>query len=240
MGVCVATPSTRNVVLDVIDSYRRTERSANNQVELFRTEHAGMTDDVERLKAEKQAALKREAEAAKSKTIWNTASSVAQYVADTGVILLGWTCGGYPAALLMTSGVIGLGVRLLRDTHCLPPAPKIEMGAFLLQAGLNLAGGLGAWRTGVLAAAQIGNLRNGISLTVTAAGQVMAVGARLGDSYYGKKSADLRARMKELDAEITSHQQNMTQATVEVTKMLEASEAGARELQQAIQAGERR
>ena len=167
---------------------------------------------TEQLSQEKWDALASEAKAAQVQSMWSTIANVAQYVGSLGSIALGWACGGLPGAALMVAGGVGLGARVARDTHLLQTGVEqitqsdelqekiiyvFEQSTFALQMGLSLAGGIGAWHAGTLAAAQASSM---MSATDTAASVVSSAG-RIGTKVYDKRIGDLHARRKEIDGE---------------------------------------
>lgn len=243
----------KHIMLDVIGSHMETERLTNKSAKIFDAEVAKNFTDIDKLAAEKQEALENEAKAAKARTTWNALSIVSQYVAGIGMIVMGSACGGWPAALLIGAGVVGIGNRVIHDTNFLQAAVawytkseelqkkithNIEMGAFFLQMGLGLAGGIWAWQAGTLAAAQINGLtiKTKMESIITGAAGVMSAGSRVGIAYYDKQIAYLLARRRDIDTQTALDHQTMYHDSTQMSKMVESAQSQTDEIRKAIQA----
>jgi hypothetical protein len=247
----------RNIMLDVIGAHLETERLANKGAKLFNAEIDQNIADIERLNIEKQEALEKEAEAVKSRSTWSTLSTIAQYIGGTASIILGyatWGMSHLAGALLMASGGLALFNRLGQDTPLFSTiaawctksnemqkkiTANIEMGAFYLQMGFGLAGGIMAWQAGALAAAQAAGVEAGVTKAVsivTTASGIVSGGAKVGEAIYNKKAADLNAQIRLANGQITTDQQTMYQQSSQLNRLIESAQAQTEELRKAIQA----
>lgn len=251
-------PATSNVMVALISTHQKTERLAARAALLFDAEATKTLAQLDKLAIEQAEELRKTAEAAASRKTWGTLSTVAQYVTGTGTVLLGvslWQVpgGAVPGTALIASGVIGLGVRTLHDTQAIEAAVaffttsqelqqqiahRIEMGAFFLEMGLGLAGGVGAWKSGALALAQIngGVAEKTLSAIFTGTNQALSIGGRIGQSHHQKKLSESQARFKELDTQKFLQEQALQDETKQMTKMIESTQADS--LQKAVRAQE--
>lgn len=194
-----------------LDFYERSERLKGFEVNQFRNEAETATAELQLLSEERATLLRKEAEAASSHSTWNHLSNLAQYVAGVGTIVLGTMCGGWPGACLVASGVIGIGNRVITDTHLLQSGIErltqseelqrkllhnIETTGFLLQFSLGLAGGVGA---GI----------QGMSRMITTLTSVTQLGPKFGVAYYDKKTALLQARLRQTQDTAKLTEQNL-------------------------------
>lgn len=245
----------QNIMIKVLAVHDETERLTSKKAQIFDLEISQTQADITRLADEKQEALLREAEAVKARATYSTLSNVAQYVTYVGIITVGAAIGGIPGGIMIASGIVGVGNRVIHDTHLLQAGVEwytkseelqkqithnIEMGAFVLQMGLGLAGGFAAWQTGALAAAQINgaNIAESAKTIISGAGTVISMGAKVGETHYDKKIAHLQADMKDIDTKTVLDHQAMYNHSAEMTKMIELSESEAEVAKKSIQAQE--
>lgn len=251
----ILAPPKRNIMVDLLACHQKTEELNAKNAKVFEAETTTLSQELDQLSLEKQEALQKEVEAARSRSTWQTLAIVSQYIAGVGAITASVACGGWPSIVLGLSGGIGIGTRIIQDTNlanvferALAWAVKseelqkkitnnIEVGAFLLQMGLGLAGGVGAWQAGV-AAAQAANVQNVIGKAtsfVTTASTVMGSGTKVGMAVYDKRIAEFRARSKELNSDITVGSQEMTEQSKQMVQMVELSASEVDEIRKAIQ-----
>lgn len=255
-------PQTRPILAspmyEIINTHRETERLTAKSARLFETDTTRTLQEIDELSTERAAELRKEAEAAKARGSWSTLSTIAEYIAGIGFLLLGTALTATPAGFvsgvsLIASSVIGLGIKTLHDTHLLHSAielftkseelqkkiaQKIEMGAFFLQMGLGLAGGIGAWKTGALAAARInGSITyQTISSAMTGANQALSITGRIGSTHYQKKMAYSQARLQEIETTKVITEQELQQETKQLVKMIESTQSQTDQAHQAIRA----
>ena len=248
-----ALSAPKNVMYDLIASHQETERLANKSAANFDADVTKNMADINRLSAEKEEALEREAEAAKARATWSTLSNVAQYITGAGAITLGFAIGGLPGLCMGLAGGIGITNRVVHDTQLLKAGVEwytksnelqrkitnhIEMGAFFLQMGLGLAGGVIAWHTGALAGAQVSGdiIKDKLASILTGAGGVISAGSQVGSGYYQKKLAYLQAEMRDIDTRTTLDHQAMYHDSAQMTKMIELTQTQAEEMKKSIHA----
>ncbi|PIS02770.1 MAG: hypothetical protein COT85_01695 [Chlamydiae bacterium CG10_big_fil_rev_8_21_14_0_10_42_34] len=246
-------PEPRHYLLNVLDKHLETERLTEKRADLFEREVSLSQTRIDELDAEKQEALENEARSTKSRATWSTLSIVSQYISSTATLALAASSSGIAYPLFIASGVIGLGNRVLQDTHLLPAAlswiteskalqKKIEQnintGALCLQMGLNLSGAAALWQTGALAAAQINSnsIANSLKTTMMGASSATSAASQIGQGYYDKQIAYLRAEMRDIETNSTDEQLSIHNLTKEVGKMIDAAQTEADELRKAIQA----
>lgn len=245
-----------NVMAPLIALHLETERLEGKAAAAFRQDITESLDKMDRLNAEKQEALEKEAKAMKARDTWTVLGHVSQYVAGASAIIFGAaTLAIAPAAgwLLIASGGLGLANRVLHDTPLLETivawkteseelqkkyTHQIEMGLFYLQMGLGLAGGIWAWQAGAFAAAQATTtqaaLQKATSIVATASG-VMSVGSQVGVAVQNKKRADMEALIHRLSGQITTEQQTIYQNISEINRAIEGGQSQVEELRQLIQ-----
>ncbi len=239
----------KNIMYSLIKAHNETERLANKSTDLFNVQVTQSLGEIDKLTTERQEAIRKEAEAAKSRDTWSTLSTVAQYVAGAGAVAFGVAIGGLPGFCIAGAGFAGTVNRLAQDTQFIAwytkseelqqiIKQKIEMSAFCLEMGLGLAGGLWAWQAGAFAAARgasaVEMVRKASSI-ISGASVVAGAGSKIGQQFYNKRSSDLTARMKELESEITTAGQNLTQETTRMRKELEAGDSEVEQIRKAIQ-----
>ncbi len=249
-------PPQTNIMGPLIQLHLETERQEGKAAQAFRNDITEALDKMERLTAEKQEALEKEAKAMKARDTWTVLGHVAQYVAGASAIIFGATTFTIaPAAglLLIASGGLGLINRVLHDTPLLEAivawkteseelqkkyTHQIEMGLFYLQMGLGLAGGIWAWQAGAFVAAQAANTQTALqnaSSIVTTASAVMSVGSQVGVAIQNKKRADMEALIHRLSGQITTEQQTVYQNISEINRAIEGGQSQVEELRQLIQ-----
>lgn len=246
-------PEPRNVMLDVLKLHLETERLAGKGAQIFDSEIKQSLAEIDRLSEEKLQALQTCAKETQNRATWSALSNVAQYVGSASMIALAASAGGVSAFCLGLAGVIGLSRRVAEDTNLLNTAvawwtkseesqqrikSHIEMGTFYVQMGLGLAGGFLAWHSGSLAAAEITNetIKSNSKFIIGTASGIAGAGARIGQEYHTKQIRDIQARMKEIEGQMTSDHNKVTQDSTQMSKMIEAAQAESDELRKAIQA----
>jgi hypothetical protein len=227
-----------------IGCFQKTEALNRKAIDLFGQESHRLMGEMEKVREDQEQTLREQAEETKARTTWGTLAVVAQYIAGAGSAVLGAACGGIPGAMLIAAGVIGLGERALKDSNLLNVgtawlteskelqkkiANNIETGAFYLQMGLSVAGGIGAWRAGTHIAAQ-----KTVASTLTGASSALALTSRVGTSYHDKKLSHLYARSKDLDTRAFNANQQLSDETQLVTKMIESGQADSDRIKNAI------
>lgn len=235
-GISTSSSIRESVPFALVRWQLDSERQSLKQIEIFKDQAEQNQSDIQKLNTEREEALKKEAEAYQSRMTWGTLATVSQYVYAISSIVTG-------SPLLIGAGVIALTNRVLHDTPLLEIITSwitkseesqrkitetIESGAFYLQLGLGLAGGLWAWQTGAFAAARAANLDTYIGKATTilgAASGVVNAGARVTSEYYKKKSADYEAKLKMISGNTTSDQQTLTQETDKVERMIESAQS---------------
>lgn len=237
----------RHFMVPLLARHAETERLANKSMELFEGDMTYNMGALNLLATQSKTAREEEVEAYKSRSMWNVASSIVQYIASVGLIIAGQVIGGNAGMCLTASGALGLTLRIVQDTHLLQIASAwfseskamqrkiashIEMGAFFLQMGLGLAGGALAYQAGAAAAATLlekastaFNVAHGVANTTT----------QVGVKIYDKKIADLQAKLREISAHKLFNEQTMTQDTGFQVRMIQSAERETDDLKKAIQ-----
>lgn len=218
----------QNPLIGVIDAHFRTEKLAQRQTALFSLGAKELQTCVEELDREKTEAIEKHAKANETRDTWSVFSTVIRYIGSAATIVLASTVGitTGPGALLLAAGGLGLINNILQDTQSwnaiagwftksqelqLAIAQKIEVGMLLLSLGLGLAGGVLAYQSGALSAAAQGSDYKKISEVLGIAAGVMGATSRVGIALADKRIADLQARLKELEMEITTNHQTQLQ-----------------------------
>lgn len=233
----------RNVYLDLINTTMTSERLAGKSSGLLESQSKEVTEEIERLSNEVQEAINKEAESIKSRDTWATLSNVAQYTLAIGSILGGIMCGGIPGAVLIASGVIGIGSGIIRNTDILKTAVQwytkseelqksiiqfIEMGMFTLQLGLGLAGGVALWH--MEAAKYLPYVTTGLSLLTSV--------TRTGAEWHKWTISDLQARQALLNSQITAKKHDLSTDTSKLNNLLQTIGDQTRETQKIIQSSQ--
>lgn len=236
---------------NVLRAHAKTEESTTRASKLFDEQIKKDMAEMERLSAEKEEALKHEAEAAASRDTWETLSNISQYIAGAGAIALGTALGGVPGYLLVAGGVAGIGSRVIHDTNLLQAAVawytksgelqkkltnRIEMGLFFLQMGLGLAGGYSAWTAGAFAAsnASILGVTDKLSGAISAASSAFSISSNIGKAIYDKRVLDYKAKTTELNAELSAQNQQIAQDTGQISRQLQEGEQLVEQLHKAV------
>src|SRR5690606_25278802 len=97
-------------------------------------------------------------EALRGTSYWDTACKIAEYATAIGMILMGASTKGSAGTLLSLAGGVGIACQVEKDTRVLSLAlswlthsqhmqqkisERILLGAFFLQVGLGIVGGVG-------------------------------------------------------------------------------------------------
>jgi hypothetical protein len=230
----------RNVCIDICNLQMETERLSDEEAVIFGNDFRGRREEIKNLEKERQEALVKEAEAASSRKTWSAVSTVAQTVVNVSMIGAGVAIGGWPGLLIAIAGGAGVAKDLSQATGLIESSTalfteskqlqsdlthKIETVLILVQIGAGVAGGVGAWHTGALAAAQINNanLLNSSKTVLGGGAQLVSAGAKIGASKYDQKMAYLQADHKKLDTKITLEQQRLHENTTHMSKMIESN-----------------
>jgi len=216
-----------NIMIPLTALTQKLDQSRNRQAELIGADVKLLQEEREIHEEEVKSKLNKIAEDAKSAGTWETAVNVSQYALGLAAIGVGATLGGWPAYLLIASGVVGIGNRAIHDTNILQSglewyskseevqkrvSQNIEMGFFTLQMGLGLAGGF---------AAGVGTpLSNSLSTGFALFGG----GARVGADFYNKKLSDTNSALTRTRYQITANNQTIDQYAKDASKMIENSE----------------
>lgn len=244
-----------NIMHALIATYNKTESLLNKRAQIFDVEVSKAMADIDKLSTEKQEALEKEVEAVKARETWSTLSNIAQYIMSIGTITLGFALGGIPGLCLGLAGGVGITNRVAHDTNLLQAGVEwytksnelqrkitqtIEMGAFFLQMGLGLAGGILAWQSGALSAAQVNGavVQKKVESVLAGAGGVVSATSRVGMSYYDKKMAYLQAHMRDLDTQTVLDHQTLYHDSVQMSKMIELTQSEGDVMKRSIQAQE--
>ena len=241
-----------HIMYRLLPLHNETERLTRKSTDLFDRDITQSMAEIDKLSLEKEEALKNEAEATKARASWSTLAVVSTYITSISAMSLGYAVGGLPGLCIGAGGCVGVTHQVLRDTHLLQVTvawydkseeqqkritQNIEMGAFYLQMGHGLAGGVAAWQTGAFASIQAGStldmVRKASSLISTTSG-IATAGFSIGAQLYNKRILDMHARAKELDTYITSESHNITQETSRIRKTLEADDSEVEQLRKAI------
>ncbi|HSX10921.1 MAG TPA: hypothetical protein VLF94_04310 [Chlamydiales bacterium] len=256
-SVSTIGPSEPFSMANLINSYLETERISNKEANLFHTEIQQNLDEIKRLEDEKRTELKKQAEAVKSQTTWSTLAHMAQYISGVGAIMLGVSALPISVAAAVVAFLFGgltILDRLAHDTPLMDKivsgfaktdetqkrlAAKIDMFLAALELGLGIAGGFWAWHAGVFAAAQAAATTEAVltkaSTIITIGAKIATKGAEVGMKFYEKQIADITARLKEVNGEIVTNQQEMYQSGSQVSRMLESAKGEADAIKSAIQ-----
>jgi hypothetical protein len=216
-----------NIMIPLMALSEKMGDSRNRQLDIQSEEHITFRSNIDQLELKVQTEMDQMKKESNSRGTWDTLFTISQYLISAGAIVVGATMVGLPAALLIASGVIGIGNRVLQDTNLLKSAVEwytksaelqrkitqnIEMGAFILQMGLGLAGGFAAG----IGAEYARNIALGLNL--------FGAGAKVGSEYYKKRLADINSDLTKTRYQITSNNEAISQSTRDAAKLLEAPE----------------
>src|SRR3990167_7210609 len=218
--------TSRNRMLDILRTQQKTEMLSEKEIEQIDHEIEANFASIERLSAEQEEALKKEAEEAASRDTWGVLATVAQYIVSGSSVILGIASissgiGMAPGLLLVVSGGLGLTNRVMHDTQGWEAiaawmtqseelqykiAQTMEMSLFVLSLGAGIAGGVWAYQTGAFASAVQADSQTvtaKIGQTLGLSGGALQVGSRVGETLAEKRISDLKARNRELSSQIT-------------------------------------
>ncbi len=251
-------PPKRHYMLDLLDIHQGIEGAVSKELTVFKKQSSSDLATIDRLEKEREEALRKNAEDAASRSRWNVLNTVAQYIASGASIAVGASLGptGW-GGLLITSGVVGLGNRVVQDTvgwqtmaswftasveNQKRLAARIEMGIFAVELGTGLAGGLGAAYTGAFSAlaADTGRLAAARKMkeTLATSSSAMQLTAQFGKTTSDKRMSDLQSRMRFLDAHAERIRMEMTSQATDARSMIDTALAVGQELHKAIAASE--
>ncbi len=250
-----ALASPTHIMCKLLSMHNETERLTARNAEQFEADVTRGMADIDRLAAEKDEALRNEAEAIKSRATWSALSTIAEYITGIASIMLGaaiYSVAAIPGALIIAAGAVGTANRVIHDTHILHALVEwytksvevqkritsfIETSAFFLQMGLGLAGGIGAWKVGAFTAM---NAASGTDIVqkmvsvIAPASAVISSGTRIGVKFHEKRISDAMAQMKEIDCEMAFESQSMTKETAKINRGIEDTESQVEVLRKAI------
>jgi len=251
-------PPKRHYMLDLLELHEQVEGAVVKELRIFRTQTNLDLASIERLEKERDEALRRQAEDAASRNNWTVLGNVAQYLAAGTSIAVGLSLGptGW-GALLLASGVVGLGNRVVRDTvgwqtvaswftksveNQKRVAQRLEMGFLCVELGTGLFGGFGAAANGAFSALAADATRLGaarkLSATIQTASVGLKVSSQLGRTIADKRMTDLMARMRVLDAYAERIRMEMTREVGDARSFIDTAQAVGLELRKAIAASE--
>jgi len=235
----VLSPPSQHMLAPLLDSLIDEEEFAKKEATFFEGSASKNVAKIEQINIEMFEALTKEAANNESRSTWDTFASVSQYISSIGTIALGAATGGATAPFLIASGVLGLTIGVIHDTSLLDSAVSwytkseelqkkisnnIHTGAFCLQLGLGLAGGISAWRSGALAAAQVNSnsIKAQAASILTGSSMIASAGAHVGASYYEWKLAYLSKDIRNLEDQLTVTKLNLSQNTKTITEQVDS------------------
>jgi hypothetical protein len=242
----------QHVMYELLALHRRDEELISEEVQLRKEGIDASLKKIDQIELEREEALQKEAEAAKSRSTWSTLSQISEYITGVGAVGLGFAIGGLPGWCIGGAGLIGVGNRVAHDTHLLQTTVawyekseelqkkltrEIEMGVFLLQTGLSLAGGVSGWQMGSFTAIHPDSgveVMRQVSSAVTTASGVATASAQMGKEIYNKRISDYNAQVKELDLYKTSENHQMAEQTKLISKTIESDNAKIDQLRRAV------
>ena len=247
----------RHYMLDLLDLHREVEGAVTKELSIFKTQSNSDLKAIENLEKEKSEALRKNAEDAASRNNWSVIGNIAQYLTASSSIAIGASLSGGWGSLLIASGVVGLGNRVVRDTvgwqtvaswftksveNQKRLVQQIEMGFLAVELGTGLAGGLGACATGSFSAIAADITRLGaakkISSTLQAAGIGFKLTSQFSKTFFDQKVNDLQVRMRVLDAQAERVRMEMNQQVTGARGMIDTAQEIGREMHKAIAASE--
>ncbi len=250
-----ALSSPKHIMCSLLAMHNETERLTARNASQFELDVNRSMADIERLSAEKDEAIKTEAEAIKSRATWSALSTIAEYITGVAAIILGfavYAVAAIPGALIMTAGFVGTANRVAHDTHILHACVEwytksaelqkkitnfVETSAFFLQMGLGLAGGIGAWKVGAFAAMNAASgtdVVQKIASVITPASSLASAGTKIGIKFHEKRISDALAQLKELDCDMTTDNQYLTKETGKISRTIEETESQVEVIRKAI------
>lgn len=251
------SPPQQHFMIDLLDLHAKLERLVSKELTIFKSQSKEDLATIERLEKEREEALRRNAEEAAKRNNWNVLGTLSQYLGSGSAIAVGMSLSSPLGALLVTSGVLGLGDRVIRDTigwekvagwftssveNQKRLAQKIEMGFLYVELGTGLSGGLGAAYTGAFSAmaANMDRLAAAkkASVTIQTTGAWMKTTSQLGKSFQEKRMSDLQAKMKQLDAYAERIRMEMASQVTETRNMIDAAHLMGQEMHKSIIASE--
>lgn len=245
-------------MLDLLDLHQGVEGVVSKELIVFKTQSKNDLAQIEKLEAKKNEELRRHAEDTASRNHWTVLGNVAQYLAAGTSIAVGISLGATAwGPLLVASGVVGLGNRVVRDTVGWQSVTawfsksvetqkklvqQIEMGFLYIELGTGLFGGIGASAAGAFSAMAADTSRliaaKKLSATIQATGVGMKMTAQLGRSFSDKRISDLQVRMRILDTEAEKIRMEMTSQATDARNMIDTALSVGQELHKAIAASE--
>lgn len=110
-------PPKRHYMLDLLEVHQGIEGVVSKEIIVFKKQSQNDMAQIEKLEKQREEALRRNAEDSASQGRWSVLGHVAQYLASGASIAVGMSMGptGW-GALLIGSGVVGIGNRVVQDT----------------------------------------------------------------------------------------------------------------------------
>jgi hypothetical protein len=248
-------PPKQHYMIDLLHLHQSVEGTVSKELIVFKEQSNLDIAQMDKLENEKNEALRKYAEESASRGSWNVLSNVAQYLAAGSSIAVGITLGGW-GTLLALSGACGLGYRAIRDTagwqsvagwfsksveNQKKLVQRIEMGFLAVELGTGLAGGMGSFLTGAHSAlanaARLDNTRKMIA-TMQATSSLMTSTSKLGRGFIEKRTVDLQARMRRLDAEAERIRMEMSQQATAARNTIDMAQSICQEMHKAIATSE--
>jgi len=242
-------PQLEHPALPSIRIYQGSEGSVKDWALFFDEETKLDTAAMDRLRAEKEAAVHELLEKEKSRKSWGIATTVIQYLASatSAAVGIAYLATGQvgPGLLLLLGGGTGVAVRMASDLDLFQKvaawysksaevqnkiAARLEMGALFLSLGTGLAGGFWAYGAGAL---------SGIAERAAQGAQVglslMGSGFRLREGHLQKQIAELQKKNRLADLEMDMHSKNTEESASSGQEMMEHQIAMGRQTSHIIQ-----
>ncbi|HSX37872.1 MAG TPA: hypothetical protein VLE95_03480 [Chlamydiales bacterium] len=247
----------RVYMLDLLEMHGQVEKVMAKEAAFFKKQTDIDLAQIAQLEKEKEEAFRKHVAESASKDNWSVLGSVAQYLAAGTSIALGLTLTSGWGTLLLASGLLGLGNKVVNDTIGWQSiaswftksiemqkklAQQIETGFLYLELGTGLCGGIGASANGIFSAAASNVTRFEAAKKALNITQISSTGVtfttQMGKTFVEKRMNDLSAKMKTLDTLAELIRMEMGEQVTRVQNLIEMSEAFVQELHKAIIASE--
>ena len=252
----LSLPKNYHYMCDLISMHQGVERVVSRDIELFKEHSAQDRATLDRLEQEKNDAIRKYAQDTAARDTWSVWATVAQMMASGASIVSGVAIvsnAPLAAAVLIASGAIGLGNRVMQDTggwqkianwwsHSIDDqrktAERLQMYTAYTSLGVGLAGGVFSLSNGALSAAAAEITKTTAASKLLSAiqygGTTLNASFQLGRSFTDKRMSDLQEKMLRIDLQMENTRMDVSQQTLDAKNLIETDQAIATELQKAI------
>lgn len=245
----------RHYALDLLDLQNDIEELVDQYVEQSHVQIKEDMKELEELEESKHAAMRKHAAEVAAQQTWSIWSTIAQYVASAGSIVLGISITAVaPVAggLIIASGALGLSNRVLNDVGAWNRvaewitsdterqsawAQRIDTIVFIASVGLGLVGGIMAISAGAFnmaANASADDVAKKVGMVMSVAGSAVSAGTRFGGALADRRALRLQANIRETEANLFDTRQEMNNKTKDVKETIELATSVTEEIHRVI------